>query len=229
MKKTFKILIAILFVCCLSGCGCSPIDKINNGSRLVAIRNEMLKNLDNYSYDVKIVTKTGFVDVETSMFCKEDNKNAITYCKTTTYTLETEEYVDKKEEKTYSRIYSKYSNDKSNGVWTSTKYENSKSNSWINLSNYIFDLTEEAKDGGVYFTGTIDSKKLAEALSLMNPEIDTSKIISNDINISVFVNSSNYIEKMQFTIEILGVKEEVEITYHSFNTSGDIIIPAEVK
>lgn len=69
-----------------------------------------------------------------------------------TYGLETEEYVDYKNETTYSRIYSKYSNDSANGKWVSTKYEGGKSNSWIDLSNYIFDLTEENKDGGTYFT-----------------------------------------------------------------------------
>ncbi len=66
-------------------------------------------------------------------------------------------------------------------------------------------------------------------MSQMNSDVDTSNIVSGDINISVFINSSNYIEKMSFTIEIMGIEEEVEINYKGFNISGDIVIPSEAK
>ena len=34
---------------------------------------------------------------------------------------------------------------------------------------------------------------------------------------------------MSFTLEIMGIKEEVEINYKEFNTSGDIVIPSDAK
>ena len=45
----------------------------------------------------------------------------------------------------------------------------------------------------------------------------------------MFVNSSNYIEKMSFTMTIMGIEEVVEISYRDFNESGNIVIPVEAK
>ena len=56
-----------------------------------------MQNLDNYSYDVKITAKTGFIDVSTDMTCKEDLKNQITYCSSSTYGVETSNIVVGKE------------------------------------------------------------------------------------------------------------------------------------
>lgn len=61
-------------------------------------------------------------------------------------------------------------------------------------------------------------------MSQLDSDVDTSNIVSDHINIRVFINSSNYIENMSFTIEIMGIEEEVEINYKGFNTSGDIVI-----
>lgn len=228
MKKILYFSLIVLFAICLSGCG-KENNVINTDSKLSAAKKVMTENLNNYSYDVKITTKTGIMDVTTNMSCKEDRKNKISYCYTSTYGVETEEYIDYKNNKTYSKITVAFGGDSNNGKWTSSKFNGGETNTWVNLSDYIFDLSEESRDGGTYYTGTIDSKKLAAAMSQVDSDVDTSSVVSDDINISVFVNSSNYIEKMSFTIEIMGIEEVVEINYKGFNQSGDIVIPSEAK
>ena len=59
--------------------------------------------------------------------------------------------------------------------------------------------------------------------------INLNKIVSDDINIEVFVSSSNYIEKINFLIEIMVIKQYVEINFKNFNTSGTIDITSKVK
>lgn len=66
-------------------------------------------------------------------------------------------------------------------------------------------------------------------MSQLDSDVDTSNIVSDGINISVFINSSNYIENMSFTIEIMDIEKEVEINYKEFITSDDIVIPSETK
>jgi len=228
VKKILYFGLITLFITFVSGCG-NENDKVNSESKLSTAKKVMMETLNNYSYDVKITTKTGFMDVTTNMNCKEDRENEIAYCQTSTFGVDTEEYIDYKNKTSYSKVTVAFGGDSSNGQWTSTKYSGSESNNWINLNDYIFNLKEESKDGGIYYTGTIDSKKLGAAMSQADSDIDTSKIVSDDINISVFVNSSNYIEKMSFTMVIMGIEEVVEINYKDFNTSGNIVIPAEAK
>ena len=228
MKKLLYSLLGIILLIGVSGCG-SKEEKINVDSKLSAAKNNMINNLNNYSYDVVMTTKTGIIDVTTNMNCKDDKKNKISYCSTSTYGVETEEYVDYNNKITYSKVNVAFGGNSSNEKWTTTKYSGGDTNAWINLNDYIFDITEEHKDGGIYYTGIIDSKKLAVAMSQVDSDVDTSNIVSDDIPISVFINSSNYIEKMSFTIKIMGIEEEVEINYKGFNTSGDIVIPSEVK
>jgi len=227
MKKILYSIICILALSCLTGCG-SEETKINKNSQLASAKEVMVNNLNNYSYDVNITVDTGIIPVSTTMNCKDDRKNQISYCLTSTYGVETEEYVDYKNKISYSKVTTLFGGDSSNGKWTSTKYSGGDTNTWLNLNDYIFNLKEESKNGGTYYTGTIDSKKLGNAIS-QTTDTDTSDIVSEDIEISVFVNSSNYIEKMSFTIEIMGIEEVVEINYKNYNNSGDIVIPDEVK
>lgn len=204
MKKILYSIICILALSCLTGCG-SEETKINRNSQLASAKEVMVNNLNNYSYDVSITVDTGIIPVSTTMNCKDDRKNQISYCSTSTYGVETEEYVDYKNKISYSKVTTLYGGDSSNGKWTSTKYSGGDTNTWLNLNDYIFNLKEESKNGGTYYTGTIDSKKLGNAIS-QTTDTDTSDIVSEDIEISVFVNSSNYIEKMSFTIEIMGIE-----------------------
>lgn len=226
MKKVLYFSLMMMLVFCVSGCG-SEKSKINSDSKLVAAKKTMIENLNNYSYDVKMTAKTGYVDVTANMSCTDDRKNQIGHCSMSTYGVETEEYFDYKNMVVYSKMTTAFGGDSSNGKWISAKYNGGNTNTWLNLNDYVFNIAEESKDGGTYYTGTIDSKKLAAAMSEMNSDVGTSNIVSDDINIRVFVNSSNYIEKMTFTIEIMGIEEMVEINYKEFNTSDDIVIPSE--
>lgn len=228
MKKILYFSLILICVVCISGCG-KKKDVVNTDSKLAAAKKSMTENLSNYSYDVEITAKTGFMDLTTNMSCKDDRINQISYCNTSTYGVETEQYIDYKNKKTYYKSTSLFGGDSSNGKWTSSKYNGGETNSWIDLSDYIFNLTEESKNDGTYYTGTIDSKKLAATMSQVDSDINMSNVVSNDINISAFVNSLNYIEKMSFTIEIMGIEEVVEINYKEFNQSGNVVIPEEIK
>ncbi len=225
MKRLFILMVVLIGI---SGCSFTK-EEVNKDSQLAKIKDVMTNHLDNFSYTAKITTKTGIVDVATTMSCKEDRKNKIGYCSTSTYGVNTEEYYDYGNGKAYTKVYSPYSSDASNGKWTSTSVKNSNTNSWLNLNNYIFDIKEEMQGSNTLYTGTISSEKLAAAMAQADSSIDTSKIVSNDINISILVNSSNYIEKMNFEMEIMGISEVVEINYSNYNNSGSITIPAEAK
>lgn len=228
MKKILYFALIMMGIICVSGCG-KVENKVNNNSQLASAKKLMIENLNNFSYEAIITTKTGIIDITTTMECKEDRINEIAYCSSSTVGVETEEYIDYKNKIDYSRVYSLYSNDPSNGIWTKTKTQNSNTNSWINLNDYIFNITEESKNGGTYYTGTIDSKKLVEAITTVNSDVDMNDIVSDDIDITVFVNSSGYIEQMMCNMEIMGIDESIEINYSNFNSSGSITIPTEVK
>ena len=225
MKRIFSLFVLIVILVGITGCGSK--EKINKDSELVKARDTMVNGLDNFSYTAKIVAKTGFIDVTTTMNCKEDSKNKMGYCTSSTYGVTTEEYYDYGKGKTYTKIYSPF--DASSGEWTSSSLGNSSTNSWLNLNDYIFDIKEEQQGTSKLYTGVISSKKLATAMSQADSSIDTSNIVSSDINISILVNSSNYIEKMNFEMEIMGFEEIVEIEFGNYNTAGSITIPAEVK
>lgn len=227
-KKIFSLIIVAILLISSTGCDSSE-SKINSNSQLASAKKIMMENLNNFSYEASITVKTGIMDVTTTMDCKEDRQNQIGYCSSSTMGVQTEEYFDYKNMIDYTRTYSPYSSDASNGVWQKTKIENNNTNSWLNLNDYIFNITEESKNGGVYYTGTIDSKKLAAAMSTVKSDIDMKKIVSDDINIAVFVNSSGYIEQMSFDMEIMGIDEVVEVNFSGFNTTGIISIPTEVK
>jgi len=223
MKKILFLLIALFLV---SGCEkAEENDKEETKKGELSELKTAMNNLDNYSYEAEITVKTGYLDMTTTMECKEDVKNQTSYCTTSTYGVETEQYIDYAKQMMYSKTTTIYggSND-----WEKTKY-NVSSNSYVDLSDYITDVKEEKKDGGTYYTGTINSKKLANAMSQADSSVNSSSIVSDDIDITVFVNSSNYIEKMSFTIVVAGMEEEVEVTFKNFNTSGTITIPASIK
>lgn len=226
MRK-FKFLAVIaLVMLCLVGCGKS--DKKNNDSKLVKAKENMVSNLKNYSYDMKATVNMGFMDVSTEMNCKSDNVNKIVYCTSETMDVETEQYIDYKNKMDYSKITTAYGYGENDGEWTKTKLSSNVSN-WLDMSDYVFNLSEESRNGGTYYKGTIDSKKIAASLAQTDSSIDYDKIISKDIDIEIFVNSSNYIEKMNFTMEVMGVSEYVEVTFKDFNESGSITIPSSIK
>lgn len=228
MKKILCFSATILLMLCVIGCG-KEETKVNSESKLAAAKTNMITKLENYSYDVEMTTKTGIFDVTTTMNCKEDRKNMISHCITSTLGIETEDYIDYTNKINYSKVTVPFGGDENNGKWTSIKYSGENTNSWMNLNDFIFNLTEEKKDGGTYYIGTIDSRKLASAMAEADSDVDTKEVVSDDINIGVFVNKAGYIENMSFTMEIMGIEEVVEITYKDFNSSGELSIPAEVK
>lgn len=66
-------------------------------------------------------------------------------------------------------------------------------------------------------------------MSSTDSNVYVDKIVSKDIDIEVFVNSSNYIESMNYSIEVAGINEYVEIKLKDYNTSGMVEIPTEVR
>lgn len=228
MKKTLYLICTIMLLICITGCG-STEAKINKDSKLASVKEVMMKDLNNYEYDVEITINTGIMPVTITMNCKDDRTNQNTYCYTSTYGVSTEEYVDYKNKITYSKVTAAYGGDSNNGKWTSSKHSGGNANTWLNLNDYIFNIKEENRDGGTYYTGTIDSKKVGSAISKVSEGVDPSKIVSDDIDITVFVNSSNYIEQMSFKMKIMGIEEVVKINYKNYNNSINVVIPDVAK
>lgn len=210
--------------------GSEEVSGSESDSGLSNIKNQMTNGLGNYSYDVEITANTGVINIAIEMSCKEDRKNQVGYCYSSMFGVKTEQYIDYANQVAYNRVTMPYGIDPNSGKWTSSKYAaGAPTNSWVGLSDYISNIKSVSKDGGTYYTGTINSRKLAEAMSEVDTDMNASSIISNDINISVFVNSSNYIEKMSFNIEIEGVEETVVVTYKDFNNSGSVTLPSELQ
>lgn len=203
--------------------------KVENNTNLADIKNNM-KNLKNYSYNVKITAKTEYMDIPTIMMCKEDLINRVGYCNTSEYGgVKTEDYIDYNKNVMYSKTTNPYSNDSTNNKWSSIKFNGNGTNSWVNLIDDIKDIKVENKNNSIYYKGSINSDKLMNAIAGANSDVNSSGIINELKDIEVFVNTSGYIEKISFNITVIGVKEDVEISFNNFNTSGSITIPKDVK
>lgn len=99
MKKIVYIFLITILMFCISGCK-KEENKINTDSKIAVAKKNMMESLDNYSYDIELTTKTGIMDVKVNMKCKEDIKNKVSYCLTSTYGVKTEEYIDYENKKT---------------------------------------------------------------------------------------------------------------------------------
>ena len=184
-----------------------------------------MENLKNYSYDVKMIAKTGYMDIETTMNCKEDRESKITYCSSSTMGVDTESYLDYANGYEYSKVSSMFYSD--SDEWTKVKISQTTSNSWIDMSSYLSNVNEERVNGGVVYKGKIDGSKISDALA--STESDYSGMVSGDINIEMFVNSNNYIESINFTMYVMGMEEVVEVRFKDFNETGTISLPAELR
>lgn len=187
-----------------------------------------MSELNNYSYDVEMTTVTDYLDFTITMNCKEDVKNQIGYCSSSIYGVTTEQYTDYAKGIIYSKVSSPFGGD-NNGEWTSSSYVGDYTNKFVGLSEYIANATKVPGSGGTYYNGTIDTSFIADAMSGVDEDVDSSSIIGDDIKISVFVNSSNYIEKTTFSMVVAGIQEDVVINYKDFDTTGSLSIPASVR
>ena len=223
MKKVFCVLIMICAVFLLSGCG----DKINKDSPLYKAKENMVKNLDNYSMDANIAL-VNIDGAKVNLECKEDRKNEITYCRTNAVGVGTEEYTDNKNKVSYSKVYDTYGVT-SNNEWTKTKLPSSEvDDQWLGLNDYIFELEEEKLDSGTKYSGIINLKKIFGLLEKFELPIDFASFMDKDVDITVIVNNDNYIERMSMSFEVLGVKMVIDLNYYDYNKVGDIVIPDEV-
>ncbi len=136
MKKILYFALMTLLVVCVSGYD-KVENRINSDSKLSAAKKVMTENLNNYSYDVVMTAKTEIMDVTTNMSCRDDRKDQVSYCSTSTYGVETEDYTDYKNKINYSKVTVAFGGDSSNGKWATTKYNGGETNSWINLNDYI--------------------------------------------------------------------------------------------
>ena len=224
MKKKYLIIL-VLIVLCLVGCGKKEETK-NGDSPLAKVKSQMMDKLQNYSYDVTMTTETGIMDIETTMNCTDDLKNKLTHCVTETFGIEQEMYYDYNRKVSYAKTSSAYGYGDQD--WTKSELTND-SNTWLDLSDYIFDLKSESRNGGTYYTGVIDGKKLAASMSQTDSSANYDSIVGNNINIEIFVNSSNYIETLNFDMEMMGMKETVKVIFKDYNSAGSISLPSNLK
>jgi len=220
MKKYLTLaLCAFVSVGLITGCGSKKEDKKKNDADSFKEVKEKMESLSNYDYDA-VITVESFMNIETKMSCKDDRVNKITHCTSSSMGIETEEYLDYGNQMDYSYVM---------GEWTKTKVNvTENNNSYVSLGEYLTDYKETSKDGGKLITGKVSGEKLAKAMS-QNGSEDYSGLISGDIDMEIFVNSDGYMEKINFTMEVMGMKEKVEVTFKNFNKAGTVELPAEVK
>ena len=238
MKRRILTTLGFMFICIISititGCKLFKSNKkqVNAVSKS---KDAMMEKLDSYSMNTTIVSKTGIMDVTIEVNCNVDNKNKIEYCKTSTLGLvNVEQYYDFGNNKIYSKTDQMIGGDENNGKWISRKIDKkdkSQASTWLGLNDYLKDLTEEDKDGGKLYKGTIDNKKIQSAISDADnsSKIDVPTLTSKDIPIEIFINKSGYIEKINTELEVMSIKENVSINFSNFNDVGTITIPEEAK
>jgi len=223
MKKLFYVLVLFCSLLLISGCG----DKINKDSPLYKAKENMVKKLDNYAMDANIAL-VNIEGAKVNLQCKEDRKNEITYCRTTAVGVGTEEYTDNKNKVSYSKVYDDYGVTTEN-EWVKTKLPSSEADDqWLGLNDYIFELEEEKMESGTKYSGIINLKKIFGLLEKFDLPIDFAGFMDKDVDITVIVNNDNYIEKMNMSFEVLGVKMVVDLNYYDYNKIGDVVIPDEV-
>lgn len=223
MKRLFYMLVVFCSLFLITGCG----DKINKDSPLYKAKENMVKNLDNYSMDASISLDS--IDGATvNLQCKEDKKNELSYCKTSALSVGTEEYTDYKNKVSYSKIYDDLGVTTNNG-WIKTKISSKEDDDqWLGLNDYIFELEEEKVDNGTKYSGVINLKKVFGLLKQFELPIDFGSFVNKDVDITVIVNNQNYIESMNMSFEVLSIKMNVELKYYNYNNTGSIVIPDEV-
>lgn len=192
-------------------------------NELVDIAKNM-NNLKNYTYDVSLITKTSIADVPINMNCKEDNVSKLSYCiiKGTGFTVE--EYIDYKHKNIYTKnktILSQESN------WEKSSYKGSPDNAWLNITKFTSDLkSEKLDDGTTKYNVNISSKKISSIFSRMNSKINPIKtVINKDIPAEFYIDSDGYLQKIYFELEVVGVKEEVTVTFSNYNTTESLSLP----
>ena len=223
MKRNYFKILLVLFLCLvISGCE----EKINKDSAIYKAKENMVENVDNYNMDINISVITDFGNVDVEMECKEDRKNEITYCKSNTLGVGTEDYTDNKNKYSYTKVYDDYG--MTTSEWSKVKLQDVKTDQWLGLNDYIFNLTEETIDNGTKYKGTIELKKLLGLLEKFDLPIEALEILNKDIDVEVIVDTDNYIDYMKFNFVLMGIEMEVEIDYKDYNSAGDIVIPEEV-
>jgi hypothetical protein len=113
--------------------------------------------------------------------------------------------------------------------WVKTKLPSSEADDqWLGLNDYIFELEEEKMESGTKYSGIINLKKIFGLLEKFDLPIDFAGFMDKDVDITVIVNNDNYIEKMNMSFEVLGVKMVIDLNYYDYNKIGDVVIPDEV-
>lgn len=227
-NKKFLILL-ILIIPLIITCGCGNKKITNDVSKT---KDNMLNNLDNFSFSASITAQTSFVDITINLNCIQDNKNKMQYCKTSTLGIvDTEQYIDFNNKKSYRMTSTLLGGSEDDGKWITEDYKGSTTitDSWIGLNDYVDDLTVTDVNDGKLYKGKISSKKLSQAISKSDAKSSIKPISSNkDIPIEIFINKDGYIETTNTEMEFAGIKEIISIKYSNFNTAGNVVIPSSV-
>ncbi|MFI3307662.1 MAG: hypothetical protein R3Y21_03760 [Mycoplasmatota bacterium] len=217
MKKNKILFMAIATLLLTSGCFGEEQSEIN--SNLAETKNNMINNLETYSYDVIMTTDVSYMTIETEMNCAADLNSEITYCKSTTMGIITETYTDYGNDITYSNTT--YTD------WESSSLDSSinQIDGYLNVIEYIYDVKTEETSTGTLYSGYIDSSKLLGAMSESDDSLSSSSADENSIYIEVLVNDDNYVETIYYDMEISGMSYEIEVEYYDYNTSKSLVIP----
>ena len=228
VKPVISLGLVCILTIVITGCNLFRKDTITD-TEVSRTKNSMNDKLNNYSIDVTITSQTPVADVDITMHCIEDNKNKIEYCKMSTLgIIETEQYIDYNNNKSYIKSNSLLKDDDNKDKWVIDEFKDKKySNPWIDLNDYLRDIKVENSNGGKLYKGTIGVKKLTSAISKTD-KASNIKIPSLDnkaIPIEVFINKDGYIEYANTSFKFVGIKEVINIKYSNYNSNKDLVLP----
>lgn len=195
-------------------------------------RNEMIKKLKNFSYNGIVSIDLVGYKFDTNLDCKEDLNNRLGYCNITNKLVDIEEYLDYKNNVTYTKtdIISNDSTDK----WRKSKEKDiGEVTPMFKMFDGIKISKEEKTDNGTIYIGEINGRSLRGILNSANKgtsrKFNLTKLFKRKVPVRIFVNNDNYVESIESNFKFLGIGFNIDIKYTDFNNTPSISLPGEVN
>lgn len=231
-KKWIIIIpIAIIVIVCAVFIIKNIITEKNKDKALIKVKENMAEKLNNFSYNAVVNIGAYGVKLDVNLNCKEDRVNRLGYCEMQSNVVNLEEYLDYNNKVTYTKT-NLLTNDAFQWQKESEKNMTEFTPILGTLDNIIIEKKEK-QENGILYTGYIKGKSLSNIFDVINKatsnKFNISSFFRRKIPVTVFVNNDNYVEKVSFSINVLGVDVNSEINFNNFNTTPSISLPEELN
>ena len=198
---------------------------------LLKTKEVMSTKLNNFSYNALVSTNVYGMKFNISLNCKEDRINKLGYCNVNSNIVSLEEYMDYKNNVTYTKT-DVITNDSFS--WQKNTHNNiGEVTPILNTLDHVSIQKKEKKDNGILYTGVINGKSLSGIFKTVNTatsnRINISSLFKKKVPVTVFVNNDNYVENFSFTTNLVGISVNCNINYTDFNTTPSLSLPGELN